>query len=154
VRLRQLPLSALVVPAFALMLLIGHVPLVARSLEDIDSVNFALALHDFDVRKHQPHPPGYPVVVALGRVSERTLGLAGVPGGPSRDAMALSLNGIIAGSLAFMPLVAIFRRLNRLRGESGAGVADPWRAVLAAAGVQREHEHLVADIRRRRASGR
>ena len=132
-RLRQLPLSALVVPAFALMLLIGHVPVVAHSLEDIDSVNFALALHDFDIRKHQPHPPGYPVVVALGRVSERALGLAGVPGGPSRDAMALSLNGIIAGSLAFMPLVAIFRRLNRLRGESGAGVADPWRAVLAAA---------------------
>jgi len=115
------------------MLLIGHVPLVARSLEDIDSVNFALALHDFDIRKHQPHPPGYPVVVALGRVSERALGLAGVPGGPSRDAMALSLNGVIAGSLAFMPLVAIFRRLNRLRGESGGGVADPWRAVLAAA---------------------
>jgi hypothetical protein len=132
VRLRQLPLSALVVPAFALFLLFGHVPLVVHSLEDIDSVNFALSLHDFDVRKHQPHPPGYPVVVALGRMSERALALGGVPAGPSRDAMALSINGVIAGALALLPLVVVFRRLGTLRGPA-RGVSAGWRVHLAAA---------------------
>lgn len=35
-----------------------------------DSVNFALALEHFDVRLHQPHPPGYILYVALGRLIE------------------------------------------------------------------------------------
>ena len=30
------------------------------SLEDLDSINFALGVRDFDVAQHQPHPPGYP----------------------------------------------------------------------------------------------
>lgn len=38
------------------------------SLDDQDSVNFALALDGFDVAAHQPHPPGYPVYVFLGRL--------------------------------------------------------------------------------------
>ncbi len=36
-------------------------------LEDWDSVQFALALHDFSIVKHQPHPPGYPLYVLMGR---------------------------------------------------------------------------------------
>ena len=34
----------------------------------LDSVQFVLALEKFDVRLHQPHPPGYFVFVLLGRV--------------------------------------------------------------------------------------
>lgn len=33
-----------------------------------DSVNFALGIQHFDVRLHQPHPPGYLLYVMLGRV--------------------------------------------------------------------------------------
>jgi hypothetical protein len=33
------------------------------SYDDWDSVNFALALDEFDLGKHQPHPPGYPVYI-------------------------------------------------------------------------------------------
>ena len=44
----------------------AHLPFLAPSLEDIDSINFALGLRDFDVAQHQPHPPGYPVYIALG----------------------------------------------------------------------------------------
>ena len=40
----------------------------ARELTDVDSVNLALALGDFDVTRHQPHPPGYPLVVAAAHV--------------------------------------------------------------------------------------
>lgn len=36
-------------------------------LEDWDSVQFALALHDFSIVKHQPHPPGYPLYVLIGK---------------------------------------------------------------------------------------
>jgi len=37
-------------------------------LYDVDSVNFALALHRFDPAAHQPHPPGYFLYVCLGRL--------------------------------------------------------------------------------------
>jgi len=37
-------------------------------LYDIDSVNFALALKNFDPAVHQPHPPGYFLYVYLGRL--------------------------------------------------------------------------------------
>jgi hypothetical protein len=40
----------------------------SRSLYDIDSVNFALALKRFDPGVHQPHPPGYFLYVCLGRL--------------------------------------------------------------------------------------
>ena len=33
-----------------------------------DAVQFALALSEYDVGKHQPHPPGYILYVALGRL--------------------------------------------------------------------------------------
>src|SRR5687768_17028774 len=47
--------------------LAAHLPSLAPSLEDIDSINFALGLRDFDPSRHQPHPPGSPVYIALGR---------------------------------------------------------------------------------------
>ena len=37
-------------------------------LDDWDSVNFAFGLDDFDVTKHWPHPPGYPVYIAAGKL--------------------------------------------------------------------------------------
>jgi hypothetical protein len=39
-----------------------------------DAVQFALALHEFDVAKHQPHPPGYLLYVWLGRLLNAPLG--------------------------------------------------------------------------------
>ena len=47
--------------------LAAHLPSLAPSLEDIDSINFALGLRDFDPARHQPHPPGSPVYIVLGR---------------------------------------------------------------------------------------
>jgi 4-amino-4-deoxy-L-arabinose transferase-like glycosyltransferase len=42
-------------------------------LYDWDAVQFALALREYDVVKHQPHPPGYILYVALGRLVNAAL---------------------------------------------------------------------------------
>ncbi|MCK5744715.1 MAG: hypothetical protein KAH44_00800, partial [Oricola sp.] len=59
-------------PAFsaALFAILATAYALTRShwLDDWDSVQFALALDDFDLRKHQPHPPGYPVYIAAAKV--------------------------------------------------------------------------------------
>src|SRR2546429_9545649 len=39
-----------------------------------DAVQFALALREYDVSKHQPHPPGYILYVGLGRLVNAWLG--------------------------------------------------------------------------------
>ena len=55
--------------ALALAVALAHVAYLPATLEDIDSVNFALGIRDFDVAKHRPHPPGYPVYIALGKTA-------------------------------------------------------------------------------------
>ena len=52
----------------ALIVALTHLPFVVSTLEDIDSVNFALGVRDFDVASHRPHPPGYPIYIGLGKV--------------------------------------------------------------------------------------
>ena len=49
-------------------------PYRARLLPTWDAVQFALALERYDVVRHQPHPPGYILYVALGRLAEGVLG--------------------------------------------------------------------------------
>ena len=49
-------------------------PYRARMLYNWDAVQFALALTEFDVAKHQPHPPGYLLYVGLGRLANRWVG--------------------------------------------------------------------------------
>ena len=51
---------------FATVFITLHLPFLPASLEDLDSLTFALGLHRFDVVQHQPHPPGYPLYVAFG----------------------------------------------------------------------------------------
>jgi hypothetical protein len=68
--------------AIALAYLLAHLPFLAPSLEDIDSINFALGLHHFDPALHQPHPPGYPVYIALGRLSLAAIRVVASVAGP------------------------------------------------------------------------
>ena len=49
-------------------------PYRARMLYNWDAVQFALALREFDVAKHQPHPPGYLLYVGLGRLVNQWVG--------------------------------------------------------------------------------
>ncbi|HSB40375.1 MAG TPA: glycosyltransferase family 39 protein [Methylomirabilota bacterium] len=54
--------------------LLSRWPYRARMLYNWDAVQFALALREFDVAKHQPHPPGYLLYVGLGRLVNASLG--------------------------------------------------------------------------------
>jgi hypothetical protein len=55
--------------ALSLLTVLSRLPYRARMLYNWDAVQFALALEEYDVVKHQPHPPGYILYVALGRLA-------------------------------------------------------------------------------------
>jgi hypothetical protein len=103
----------------ALIFLALHIPYLPASLEDLDSVNFALGVRDFDVAHHQPHPPGYPVFILLAKAARVVT---------ASEASALALVSILAGALGVLAMGALFGRLDRDRGPSAwstaaAGVA-------------------------------
>src|SRR5262245_61102171 len=58
----------------AVLTLMSRWPYRARMPYNWDAVQFALALREFDVAKHQPHPPGYLLYVGLGRLVNRWAG--------------------------------------------------------------------------------
>jgi hypothetical protein len=104
-----------------------HLPFLAPSLEDIDSINFALGLREFDVARHQPHPPGYPVYTALGRASLFVLDAA-APGldRVRSEALALAFWSALSGALALIAAFTLFRAVHSDRAapatESGVPV--------------------------------
>jgi hypothetical protein len=55
--------------ALSVLTIVSRLPYRARMLYNWDSVQFALALREYDVVKHQPHPPGYVLYVVLGRLA-------------------------------------------------------------------------------------
>lgn len=93
----------------AALFLASHLASLAPSLEDIDSINFALGLRDFDPARHQPHPPGSPVYIALGRgllavvtVVRPELDRVGA------EALALGLWSAVAGAVAIAAAAGLF----------------------------------------------
>jgi hypothetical protein len=84
-------------------------------------MNFALGVRDFDPSKHQPHPPGYPVFIALGKLSHALW--------PS-DAGSLSVWSAVFGALSVFPLIVLFRSIESLDGTSDGAARDS-RAALA-----------------------
>jgi hypothetical protein len=102
----------------ALAFLALHLPYLPSSLEDLDSINFALGLRQFDVARHQPHPPGYPVFILIGKA---------LRGSGLEEVTALALIGVAAATLGVIALWMLFRRL----GEEDM----PPRWLAAAAGV-------------------
>jgi len=60
--------------ALGILTLISRLPYRARIPYNWDAVQFALALREYDVAKHQPHPPGYILYVALGRLAQVLVG--------------------------------------------------------------------------------
>jgi len=110
--MRTLPWRPLALVALAVFL--TRAPFVPPALEDYDSVNFALALDDYDPLAHQPHPPGYPVYVALAR------GAYALVREPS---LALGLLSAFAQALAVFPVFAVF-------GSLAPGTLLPWTASL------------------------
>lgn len=102
----------------AMFFLVAHLFVLPSTLEDIDSLNFALGIHDFDPAKHQPHPPGYPIFIALAKIVRVVA--------PS-DAIALALLGIVFGAAAVFPMLKMVEDAERLAGR------PPDRALITAA---------------------
>ena len=105
-----IPKSLLVIAA---LYLAAHLAFLAPSLEDIDSINFALGLRQYDVAQHQPHPPGYPVYIALGRIAKAILEVTASSLGPTRiESLALAVWSPFAGALALIAAFSIFRTVS------------------------------------------
>ena len=86
----------------ALVFLAFHLPYLPASLEDLDSINFALGVRHFDVAEHQPHPPGYPLFIVAAKAAHALI--------PS-EAHALAAVSIAGGALGVLAIAALFRRL-------------------------------------------
>ena len=104
----------------AALFLALHLPFLPASLEDLDSINFALGVRTFDVTRHQPHPPGYPVFVLAGKAVHLLV--------PS-EAAALALVGVAAGTLSVFALLVLFRRID---GDQGSSLRPIAATLLAA----------------------
>lgn len=70
-------------------------------LEDWDSVQFALGLHDFSMIDHQPHPPGYPLYILLGRIFNSFL---------QNDTLALTSLSALLGAAIAIPFFFLARK--------------------------------------------
>lgn len=71
-------------------------------LEDWDSVQFALGLHNFSITEHQPHAPGYLLYIALGKLALLIF---------QDDTKALTTLSAALGSLSILPLYFLTKRI-------------------------------------------
>lgn len=90
---------------------VSRVPFRAGVLPSWDAVQFALSLHDYDVVRHQPHPPGYILYVGLGRLVDAV----------ARDATASLAWLALAASV--VTVILVYRLAWQLWGRATAVVA-------------------------------
>jgi len=135
----QLPTSnrpGAAVLVIAALYLAAHLPFLAPSLEDIDSINFALGLRHFDPALHQPHPPGYPVYMLLGHISlpivERVTSTTAV----AAEARALAIWSAIGGAACIIAAWLLFTAFAERSRQYALGVGR-WKL-----GIHRISIHL------------
>jgi hypothetical protein len=110
--------TPVVIWLMAAIYLAAHLPFLPKTPFDIDAVNFTLALHDYDLAKHQPHPPGSPLFVGLGRLTRAPMAWAfgddsGGGGVQSADAAALAIWSACLGALALFGLFKLYAGLGQ-----------------------------------------
>ena len=114
----------------AVIFFVAHVKALPSTLEDIDSINFALGVESFDVASHRPHPPGYPIYIALAKTSTAIVGLVA----PSWDrdrraAVGLAVWSVVAGTLAVFVIASLLGAVGFTPGLAALGaticVASP-----------------------------
>jgi len=74
----------------------------ARSLWDWDEALFVLGMRNYDVALHHPHPPGFPIYIAMGHLVRFVVG---------DDFRALQTINMIAAMLVFPALFLLAREL-------------------------------------------
>ncbi len=86
---------------FALVALVRAFTL-PRSLWEMDEVLFARAVERFDPLSHRPHPPGYPLVVGLGKLLNLIF---------QEPFLSLVVLSLISTLVGYWAMVAAFRRI-------------------------------------------
>lgn len=100
----------------AIVVALSRWPAVSRTLWDWDEALFALALRDYDVTLHHPHPPGFPLFIGLAKLVAAITSFDGFH--------ALQCVAVIA-SLFLFPAMFFLARELRL----------PWFGALASASL-------------------
>ncbi|HEX9014498.1 MAG TPA: hypothetical protein VF960_00685 [Chloroflexota bacterium] len=108
----RLWLRALVALALMAGTIALRIPFASRTLFAWDSANFALALTQYNVAFHQPHPPGYPLYVGIASVLDSWLADAN---------LSFVVISIAASGLAVAALYLLV-----------ASMYDPWTGFVAA----------------------
>lgn len=103
-----------------LLCLLLRLPFVARRLWDHDSVQFALGVEHYDLAAHQPHPPGYPLYIALLKV----LAFLGLAPGPGMVTVTLAASALGA---ACMPLLIAELTAPRRGDDAALALSDDSR---------------------------
>jgi Protein of unknown function (DUF2723) len=96
-----------------------RLPFAARRLWDHDSVQFALGMERYDLAAHHPHPPGYPLYIAL----LKGLAMAGL--GPVEAMVALSILATALGAGAIVRLTGRLVVEAGCTGSAGRLTLDP-----------------------------
>lgn len=86
-----------------------------QSLWEWDEILFVRGVEEFDPLHHQPHPPGYPLLIGLGKL------LNAVFHDPFASLVALS---VISSLIGYVALVWAFRRLARGEGAEDSAAAE------------------------------
>jgi hypothetical protein len=86
---------------------------ISRSAWDWDEMLFCLGMRSYDVAQHHPHPPGFPLFIALAKIV-RVAGLD--------DFRALQTVSVVAAMLLF-PAVMMLGRELRLRADTAMAAA-------------------------------
>lgn len=93
--------------------------LLAQSLglDDYDSVQFAMGVHQFDVWRHQPHPPGYPLYIWLGQLGTKLFGASPI--------VSLNFFSALGGALFVAMWFMIVRCNSASAAPGGSPVVSP-----------------------------
>jgi len=70
----RLPRRTIAIAGLLVVGILTRIPFRSTILHHWDSVNFALALEQFDIAVHQPQPPGYILYVMVGRLLNSYIG--------------------------------------------------------------------------------
>jgi hypothetical protein len=146
---------------------VAHLASLPPALEDIDSINFAMGVREFDVARHQPHPPGYPVFIALAKITTAAAGALaieppeiaglafwGAAGGAAlliaiflfvravfRDDFVALIATLIAGASPVLWFTAL-RPLSDVAGLGAAGLALAGMAMVLARQAEWDHRRV------------
>ncbi len=87
--------TQLICLAIGIITIVSTLPFVSSYLFGWDSAQFAFGIHDFNIEKHQPHPPGFPVLIFLARMLYFFLGDANL------SLIGIMLTFSVAASVAY-----------------------------------------------------